>query len=77
MDIVNTYLELGSYRAAGDLCGIDHKTVKRVVLRWRAGTVPEPRTGPARGHNTDCVEDLIWEKVRKTHGRITAKRLLP
>ncbi len=36
MDIVNTYLDLGSYRGATDLCGIDHKTVKRVVQRWRA-----------------------------------------
>ena len=77
MDIVNTYVDLGSYRATGDLCGIDHKTVKRVVQRWRAGTVAEPRMTPARGRNTDCVEDLIWERVKKTRGRITAKRLLP
>lgn len=77
MDIVNTYLDLGSYRAAADLCGVNHKTVKRVVQRWRAGTIGEPRTTPPRGHNTDCVDDLIWDKVRKTRGRITAKRLLP
>lgn len=77
MDIVNSYLELGSYRGAGDLCGVDHKTVKRVVQRWRAGTIVEPRAIPARARNTDCVEVLIWEKVRKTRGRITAKRLLP
>lgn len=77
MDIVNTYVELGSYRAVADLCGIDHKTVKRVVQRWRAGSVGQARVTPARGRNTDCVEDLIWEKVQKTRGRITAKRLLP
>ncbi len=77
MDIVNTYLELGSYRAAADLCGVNHKTVKRVIQRWRAGTVTEPRMTPARGRNTDSVEDLIFDKVRKTRGRITAKRLLP
>ncbi|MDP9223768.1 MAG: IS21 family transposase [Actinomycetota bacterium] len=77
MDIVNTYVELGSYRAAGDLCGVDHKTVKRVVQRWRIGSIAEPRTTPTRGRNTDCVEDLVWERVKRTRGRITAKRLLP
>jgi len=77
MDIVNTYVELGSYRAAGDLCGVDHKTVKRVVQRWRAGSVADPRITPERSRNTDCVEDLIWERVKKTRGRIPAKRLLP
>jgi transposase len=77
MDIVNTYLELGSYRAAADLCGVNHKTVKRVVQRWRAGAIAEGRITPKRGHNTDCVEGLIWHKVEKTRGRITAKRLLP
>ena len=77
MDIVNTYLELGSYRGAAELCGVHHKTVKRVVQRWRAGTIGESRKISRRGLNTDCVDDLIWEKVRKTRGRITAKRLLP
>lgn len=77
MDIVNSYIELGSYRAAGDLCGVDHKTVKRVVQRWRTGSIAEPMNTPARARNTDCVEDLIWKRVKKTRGRITAKRLLP
>ncbi len=77
LDIVNTYLELGSYRGAAELCGVHHNTVKRVVKRWRAGAIGEPRSTPARERNTDCVEDLIWAKVKKTRGRITAKRLLP
>lgn len=72
-----SYLELGSYRGAADLCGVDHKTVKRAVQRWRAGTVAQPRATPPGGHNADCVEDLIFDKVRKTRCRITAKRLLP
>jgi transposase len=76
MDIVNTYLELGSYRGAAELCGVDHKTVKRVVQRRRAGTIAERMT-PERARNTDIVESLIYAKVTKTRGRITAKRLLP
>ena len=77
MDFVNSYLELGSYRGAADLCGVDHKTVKRVVQRRRAGAIGEPRTIPERPRNNDCVADLIFEKMRKTRARITAKRLLP
>lgn len=28
--------QLGSYRAAAGLCGLNHRTVKRVVEGWRA-----------------------------------------
>lgn len=77
MDIVNAYLELGSYRGAAELCGVTHKTVKRIIERWQAAKIGDPRRTPARGHNTDCVKDLIWQKVDKTRGRISAKRLLP
>jgi transposase len=77
MDIVNAYLELGSYRAAADLCGVHHNTIKRVIARGRAGAIAERKTTPSRARNTDRVEDLIFEKVQKTRARITAKRLLP
>jgi transposase len=77
MDIVNAYLELGSYRAAADVCGVTHKTVKRTVQRWRADTLEEPRQDPPRTHNTDCVEEIIWQRVDATKARITAKRVLP
>jgi hypothetical protein len=74
MDIVNAYAELGSYRAAAEVCGTTHKTVKRVVERCRqrgiGGRAP-------RAHNTDAVEELIAERVRRSDGRISAKRLLP
>ena len=74
MDIVNTYAELGSYRAAAARCGTTHKTVRRVVeglKSARAGDeAPRPR-------NTDGVAKLIGEKVRSSDGRISAKRLLP
>ena len=35
------------------------------------------RRGSARGRNYDAVADLVAERVEKTTGRITAKRLLP
>lgn len=76
MNIVDAYRETGSYRAAGLICGVNHKTVKRVVERAalnRFERLPAAR----RLKNTDAVAALIAERVQKTDGRISAKRLLP
>ena len=77
MHIVQKYRELGSYRAAGDACGVDHKTVKAVVDRVERGDVGAPRKPVVREHNYDAVADVVRRKVEQTRGRITAKRLLP
>ena len=75
MDIISAYREVGTYRGAADLCGTTHKTVKRVVEKFEAGdTTPEP---VERTHNYDAVSDLVSERVAKSQGRISAKRLLP
>jgi transposase len=75
MDIISAYREVGSYRGAAAACGTTHKTVKRVIARHEAGgTVPERAP---RGHNYDRVAALVGERVRKTSGKISAKRLLP
>ena len=73
MDIINAYRELGSYRAAAELCGTTHKTVRRVVERQQGEPRPER---PRRPRTTDVVADLIAERVEWTQGRISAKRLL-
>jgi len=75
MQIVSAYNELGSYRAAAELCGTTHKTVRRVVERQRAGGVAPARR--EREKNTDQVADLVAERVGASDGRISAKRLLP
>lgn len=31
MDIQSAYREVGTYRGAAEICGVTHKTVKRVV----------------------------------------------
>jgi transposase len=77
LDIVNAYGELGSYRAAAELCGTTHKTVRRVIERHRAGTLGRPTRPPRRPRNTDAVTDLIARRIKQTDGRISAKRLLP
>src|SRR4051812_48409746 len=71
MDINAAYREVGTYRGAAEICGTTDKTVKRIVL----GT---DRAGNSTvRHNYDDVADLVVERVAKTKGRISAKRLLP
>ncbi|TAL07570.1 MAG: IS21 family transposase [Chloroflexota bacterium] len=76
LDIINAYRELGSYRAAAQVCGTTDKTVKRVVERQEAGA-PLTRRPRALRRNTDEVVAVIEGKVKATDGKITAKRLLP
>jgi hypothetical protein len=75
MDIIAAYQAVGSYRGAAGLCGTTHKTVQRVVARWRQEGVVEGRRPPPR--NTDGIAGLIAQRVAATDGRISAKRLLP
>ena len=74
MDIIAAYRDLGSFRAAADLCGTTDKTVRRAVARQQQGP-PPPR--PPRAHNTAVAGDVVREKIAATDGRISAKRLLP
>jgi transposase len=74
MNIISTYREVGTYRGAAELCGTTHKTVKRVVERAEAGGPPQRAPRP---RNFDQVQNLVAERVAKSAGRISAKRLLP
>jgi hypothetical protein len=74
MDMNAAYREVGSYRGAATLCGTTPKTVKRAVAAAQAeATGP----APAVAHNYDTVADIVAERVAKTNGLISAKRLLP
>jgi transposase len=72
MDIISAYREVGSYNGAAHICSTTPKTVKRIV---EAAQCSEPR--PPTTHNYDQVADLVAQRVEKTKGRISAKRLLP
>jgi transposase len=74
MDMNAVYREVGSYRATAAICGTTHRTVKRAVLEAQAA---ERGDKPAVEHNYDVVKDLVLERVERTKGRISAKRLLP
>lgn len=75
MDIIAAYREAGTYRGAAEIAGTTHKTVRRVIERHEAGGARPPRA--PRGHNYDGVAALVAERVEKTSGRVSAKRLLP
>ena len=75
MTIISAYQDAGSYRGAAAICGTTPKTVKRVIQRTEAGGVrPVPKE---RARNYEVVADLVAERVKKSAGRISAKRLLP
>jgi transposase len=78
MDVIAAYRDVGTYRGAAAICGTTHKTVKRVIEAHEAtsrGEAQEPRA--ARSKNYETVAELVADKVAKTSGRISAKRLLP
>jgi transposase len=78
MDVVAAYRDVGTYRGAAEMCGVDPKTVKRKVLAHEAGELEEERAGRAPvPKNTDGVRDLVAQEVARTQARMSAKRLLP
>lgn len=78
MDVVAAYKDVGTFRGAAEICGVDPKTVKRKVLAHEAGELEVDRAARAPvPKNTDGVRALVAERVAATRGRISAKRLLP
>ena len=75
LDVIAAYQQVGSYRGAAEICGTTHKTVKRIVTSALSGEPPAARR--VRDRNYDDVAELVRDKVAKTDGRISAKRLLP
>jgi transposase len=78
MDVIAAYRDVGTYRGAAAICGTTHKTVRRIIEAHEAATAGTPLPPRSvRPRNYDAVVDLVAERVRKSHGRISAKRLLP
>ncbi len=74
MDMIAAHKDVGSYRGAAAICGVDPKTVKRAVEANLSG---ERRVRRQRAHNYEVVAELVDKRVAATSGRISAKRLLP
>ena len=80
MDIISAFREVGTYRGAAVISGTTAKTVKRVIARHDSDQAPAaggPPVRVARVRNYESVMVLVAERVDKSRGRITAKRLLP
>ena len=72
LDVITAYREVGTYRGAAQMCGLTHKTVKRVIERDLAAA-----RRVERRRNYESVRSLVAAKVEDTRARISAKRLLP
>jgi transposase len=77
MDVIAAYRDVGTYRGAAAICGTTHKTVRRIIEAHEAVGTGRVPAKPVRPRNYDEVTELVAEKVAKTFGKISAKRLLP
>lgn len=78
MDIIAAHRDVGTYRGAAVLCGCDPKTVKRALAHLEEDQAGKPAPARvARARNFDVVAEVVAARVKKTSGRISAKRLLP
>ncbi len=77
MDVIAAYRDVGTYRGAAAMCGTTHKTVRRIIEAHEAVGTGQGPAKPVRPRNYDEVAELVAEKVAKTFGKISAKRLLP
>ena len=75
LNVINAYREVGTYRGAAQMCGIDPKTAKRIIEKntGQAAVVTARSSGPA---NYEIVRPLVAAKVEATLAKITAKRLM-
>ena len=74
MDVVAAFRDVGTYRGAAEICGVDPKTVKRKVLAHEAGEQRSSRAPAPK--NTDVARALVVQRVDATKAKVTAKRLL-
>jgi hypothetical protein len=69
LDVITAYREVGTYRGAAQMCGVTHKTVKRVI---EADMAAAGRV--ARRRNFESVRVLVATKVEGTRGKIRSTR---
>jgi hypothetical protein len=72
LDVITAYREVGTYRGAAEICGVTHKTVKRIVTRDEAD-----RERVERRKNYESVRPLVVEAMKDTRGKLSSKKLFP
>ena len=76
MEILNAYDLTGSYRAAAELCGCSHHTVKKAVEDRDAGLSPATRRARIIDDWRDVLEGWVTDSKGKIHGDKAHERLL-
>ncbi|MDP9074464.1 MAG: helix-turn-helix domain-containing protein, partial [Actinomycetota bacterium] len=66
LDVITAYREVGTYRGAAEICGVTHKTVKRIIEKDQAAAEQL-----ARDKNYDSVRPLVAQAMRDTNGKIS------
>ena len=77
MDVIAAYRDVGTYRGAAAMCGTTHKTVRRIIEAHEAAGSGQVPARLVRPRNYEQVAELVAANVKKTAGKISAKRLLP
>ncbi len=72
LDVITAYREVGTYRGAAVICGVTHKTVKRIVTRDEA-----VRERVERRKNYESVRGLVAQAMKDTRGKLSSKKLFP
>ncbi|GAC1611305.1 MAG: hypothetical protein NVS3B26_23300 [Mycobacteriales bacterium] len=67
LDVITAYREVGTYRAAAEICGVDPKTVKRIVIRDQAAAERAERR-----KNYESVRALVAKARFQPHHRSRA-----
>lgn len=76
MEILNAYDLTGSYRAAAELCGCSHHTVKKAVDDRDAGLTPATRRARMIDDWRDVLEGWVSDSKGKIRGDKAHERLL-
>ena len=75
MEILNAYDLTGSYRAAAELCGCSHHTVKKAVEDRNAGLSPATRRARMIDDWRDVLEGWVTDSKGKIRGDKAHERL--
>jgi hypothetical protein len=65
LDVFTAYRRVGTYRGAAEICGVTHKTVKRIVENGQARAERVERR-----KNYESVRGLVAEELRQTRGQV-------
>jgi hypothetical protein len=76
MDILNAYDLTGSYRAAAELCGCSHHTVKKAVEDRNVGLPPAIRRARMIDDWCDLLETWVADSKGKIRGDKAHERLI-